>query len=116
MYACLNSKSNNYAGVKMITSGWDSPAGLIKSELTQLEYEGYVVPESVKEKVGNLDPIRDAFDEGKISRLYEMIENLPRNPKFKYVQPNDLEGIRAVRPDGPRKLKMNLSESELLDR
>ncbi len=100
----------------MIASGWDSPFKLLEYELTQLEYEGYVVPERAKEELAALHPDCDAFDEAKLSKVASLLERLPKSPDFHYVQPNDLEGIRKLRPKGPRKLKMKFGEDELLDR
>lgn len=36
--------------------------------------------------------------------MYKLLDKLPRDPKFAYVQPNGLEVTRRERPDGPRQL------------
>jgi len=97
-------------------AGWDLPIRLLKNEIIQREYEGHPVPEDLKRRIEQLDDRRDAFSEQKISALRRELENLPRDPGFKYVQPDDLDEIRQERPPGPRRLDLNLTESELLDR
>lgn len=100
----------------MLVSGYDSPLELLKYELVQLEYEGWLLPEGVREALAQLSSPRDSFNEAAISKIHSMLENLQRNPDFHYVQPNDLEGIRRERPKGPGKLKMKMDDEELLDR
>jgi ADP-ribosylglycohydrolase len=100
----------------MIITGWDTGVKLLKSEIEQTEYEGFIVPQELKEEINSLNETYDANNEVKISELTEKLKNLPKDPNFKYVQPNDLEGIKKERPDGPRQLKMNYSDAELLDR
>jgi len=100
----------------MLVCGWHTPIGLLSDELTQLEYEGFLVPDDAKKTMAALDPKTDGFDEPAIAKIHKMLEKLPRNPDFHYVQPNDLDGIRKERPDGPRRLNLNRTEAQLLDR
>ncbi len=100
----------------MIITGWDSGVKLLKSEIAQTEYEGFIVPQELKEEINSLSDTYDANNEVEINRLTEKLKNLPKDPNFKYAQPNDLEGIRKERPDGPRQLKMAFSDAELLDK
>ena len=100
----------------MIVTGWDSGVNLLRNEIGQAEYEGFIVPNELKEEIYSLHSIFDANNEAKISELTEKLKNLPKDPTFKYIQPNDLEGIKKERPDGPRQLEMNHSDSQLLDR
>lgn len=97
-------------------AGWDSPLNLLKAEIMQKEYEGYPVRADIKARIKSLDSKEDAFNQEKISELWKALSELPLDPDFKYIQPNDLDEIRKLRPDGPRKLKMDLSDEELLDR
>jgi ADP-ribosylglycohydrolase len=99
-----------------IVSGWENPLSLLKAELIQLNYEGYIIPESTIERTFSLHPVYDAFSEIKLREIYESLENLPKSPDFKYVQPNDLESIKKERPDGPRQMNLKLSDKALLDR
>lgn len=100
----------------MLTTGYFDALRLLKDEVVQTEYEGYIVPDSIKERIAELHPETDVFNEPAIDELFEEIRKLPKDPFFKYIQPNNLEDIRKQRPDGPRRLNMNLSEKELFDR
>ena len=86
----------------MIITGWDSGVKLLKSEIEQVEYEGFVVPQELKEEINSLHDVYDANYELKINELTEKLRNLSKDPNFKYVQPNDLEGIKKERPAGRR--------------
>ena len=88
----------------MIFTGWTNPLGLLRLELIQRDYEGHPVPEDLKEQVAALDSEKDAMNFEAVDTLYNALDKLPRGPNFAYVQPNDLEGIRKERPDGPRQL------------
>ena len=57
-----------------------------------------------------VDEIAQLFD--KINAKLQALEP----PQDTYYEPNSLEEIRNVRPDGPRKLDYNLSEEELYDK
>ena len=100
----------------MLITGYNNPLDLLKSELTQLDYEGYAIPEKANEAVKALDPEKDAFDEAKISKIAGMLGKLVKRADFNYVQPDDLEAIKRERPAGPRALKDSFDDSDLLDR
>lgn len=100
----------------MLCSAYVSLIRNLRDELNALDYEGYVVPESLLEQVMELHPESEVFNEDRIAYLFAKLRDLPRHPDFGYVQPNDLEAIRKSRPDGPRRLDVTLSESDLLDR
>jgi ADP-ribosylglycohydrolase len=97
-------------------AGWDTPLNLLKAEIDQLEYEGYSVPESIRERIEKLHSARDAFNDQKIPDISAELSTLTRDPVFRYVQPNELDEIRKERSEGPRQLPLNLSDDELLDR
>ncbi len=99
----------------MIFTGWEGPLTLLQLEVTQREYEGHPVPDDLKQQIAALDDEKDAFNFDAVDVLYQELDKLPVDPKFTYVQPNDLEGIRKERPDGPRQLG-SVPEAELLDR
>ena len=99
----------------MIFTGWTNPLALLRLELIQRDYEGHPVPEDLKEQVAALDGEKDAMNFEAVDVLYTSLDELPKDPNFGYVQPNDLEGIRKERPDGPRHLG-GLAESDLLDK
>ncbi|MCP4757785.1 MAG: ADP-ribosylglycohydrolase family protein [Proteobacteria bacterium] len=97
-------------------AGWDTPLNLLKAEIVQREYEGYSVPESLREQIGQLHGTWDAFNEPAIKALNAELLNLKKDSSFNYVQPNELEDIRHERPDGPRRLAHELNDDDLLDR
>ena len=98
----------------MIFTGWDTPLSALKTELVQKEYEGFLVPDTIKNQVSALDCEKDAMNFTVIDGIWTALDKLPLNPKFPNVQPNDLETIRANRPKGVRQLDMP-AESDLLD-
>lgn len=100
----------------MLTTGYFDALRLLRDEVIQSEYEGYIVSDSIKERIAELHPDADISSETAMEGLFEEMRRLPKDPSFKYVQPNNLEDIRKERPDGPRKMKMKLSEKELSDR
>jgi len=100
----------------MLFAGWDNPINLLKAEMIQLEYEGYQIPEDIREQVEKLNYEQDAFDELKVQNLASELSELSKEPNFKYVQPNELAEIRKERPDGPRQLPIDLGDNDLLDR
>ena len=95
---------------------WDTPFRLLQAEIVQREYEGYPVPEAIKEQVNALRDAKDFDNETKIAELNLALLELAPDPDFGFEQPDDLEDIRQLRPEGPRKLTMKLDESELLDK
>ena len=97
-------------------AGWDTPLRLLQNEIIQREYEGYPVPDGIRERVDRLHHTWDAFNEKKILEIDQALQNLPLDPNFDYVQPNDLRAIRRERPDGPRRLPLKSGDQELLDR
>ena len=99
----------------MIFTGWDTPLALLQLELIQRDYEGHRVPKDLKEQVAALDDKRDAMNFEATNTLYGALDELPEDPAFPYVQPNDLDGIRRERPAGPRQLG-TVADADLLDR
>jgi ADP-ribosylglycohydrolase len=90
---------------------WDGLPRLVALELEQRIYEGAIVPPELRTAVHAV-----AGDDRKAGALLARLADLPADPDFPYGQPNDLDGIRAGRPDGPRRLPMSLSDSQLFDR
>jgi ADP-ribosylglycohydrolase len=99
----------------MIFTGWTTPLELLNAELIQREYEGYPVSDGIRGKVAELDPQQDAMNFAAVDPIFDELASLSKSSDFNYSQPNDLEGIRLERPDGPRQLG-SVSESEILDR
>jgi ADP-ribosylglycohydrolase len=100
----------------MIFTGWDNLRDAVTLELEQRAYEGALVPEGLREQVAALVPGDDDMNLEKIEPLFDALAALGLDPDYPYLQPNDLAGIRRERPDGPRRLSVDLSSDELLDR
>ena len=99
----------------MIFTGYESPLQLLQRELVQRVYEGYVIPTSLSDRVASLDDKKDAMNFASVDQLFGELKHLPKDPRFHYVQPNDLDGIRKQRPEGPRQIS-GLREADLLDK
>ena len=69
----------------MIFTGWDTPLSVLKTELVQKEYEGFLVPDTIKNKVSALDCENDAMNFTVIDDIWTALDKLPANPKFPYV-------------------------------
>lgn len=95
-----------------LASGWTHPLALLQDELVQLAYEGWIIPERLRERVAMLHPVQDAYNRLPCKRCTGNW-NLDRDPAFDFVQPNELDAIRRERPDGPRQLPLKLTEEEL---
>jgi len=84
----------------------------IKQELTQRREEGC-----------NVDALEPQIDqaladgaEDNIIRLYDTLVALEVEADFPYAEPSTLEEIKALRPDGPRRIDANFSDEALMDR
>lgn len=78
----------------MLVTGWDTPLKQLTLEIEQLEFEGYLVPQNVKETLAQLDPNVHAYDESKLFPIKNMLQNLQRAPDFPYVQPDHWDEIQ----------------------
>ncbi|MBU5443932.1 ADP-ribosylglycohydrolase family protein [Paenibacillus sp. MSJ-34] len=91
-------------------AGWDSLYALVREEIKQREEEG-------ADTSGFAEKLQaSGQDEMKLMSIYEELRDLPVSPDFPYSEPNDLQAIRAARPEGPRKLLLNASEEQLRDK
>ncbi|MES2202262.1 MAG: ADP-ribosylglycohydrolase family protein [candidate division FCPU426 bacterium] len=95
---------------------WDSPLNLLREEMVQMTDEGALLPAGLWAEVDALATAKRPWDEDKIWPLYEEVARLPVDLRLLAAEPSELGEIRALRPEGPRRLKMDLSEAELLDR
>ncbi len=89
---------------------WTGLSGLIRMEIIQRREEGC--------NVDGFDELRVACgeEEGKLMKLYEELSRLAPSPDFPYDEPSELEAIRRLRPDGPRRLEASYSEEQWRDR
>jgi ADP-ribosylglycohydrolase len=87
----------------------------LREELTALAEEGFEISEPAArlEQVRALDTEHARQIRGEIAR---MLKGLPQRSDFLYEEPSDLAGIRAARPDGPRKLRGKHGKRLLADR
>lgn len=99
----------------MMIAGWENPLALLRQELIQLEEEGYAVPESIREQCAAFDPETDAYSE-RIAAIYPQLEHLSVRSDWAYEEPDELDEIRRLRPSGPRRFALSLSEQELRER
>jgi ADP-ribosylglycohydrolase len=95
---------------------WNTPYTLLREELRQRTDEGTGVPEVLRVRIDALDPVRDAWNETAVWGLYDELDALPPNAELIRHEPNELDEIRSLRPDGPRTLNWTPTETELLDR
>lgn len=100
----------------MLIAGYTSARELLREEIAELEYEGFVIPERVREAFAMLHPEADACNESAIRKIYRLLDGASRRPDWEWVEPDDLEAIRRERPSGPRRFETAFSDEELLDR
>ncbi|MGF1482973.1 MAG: ADP-ribosylglycohydrolase family protein [Opitutales bacterium] len=93
---------------------WTTPYHLLKEEFVQRADEGCDIPRELREDYAALDP--DQPDRAAVERLYDALIALPEDETLAANEPNHLEAIRALRPEGPRDLHWSPDESELFDR
>ena len=88
---------------------------IIRQELTQKREEGCDTA-SFEEPIQAALKKADGGDDSAIEALYESLVGLEPSTTFPYDEPSTLEAIRAQRPNGPRRLDVELTDDELLDR
>lgn len=87
---------------------------LIGAEFVQRREEGC--------DVSQLEPKIQAANEDESTQdqvfvdLYDELIELDPNPSFAYEEPSELDAIKALRPEGPRRMDLTLSEGTLRDR
>ena len=79
---------------------WMQPQFLVQIELAQRREEGCDVSAIEAE----VQAAGDGLSAAQAEHLYGQLEALTPRPDFPYHEPSDLEGIRAARPAGPRRL------------
>ncbi len=97
-------------------AGWTNPLELLKEELTQRKDEGCVIPDALLAQIEALDAEGDRWDYEKIDPLYNAVMAVVEDVSLAEREPNDLEAIQALRPEGPRDLEWAPTEEEALDK
>ncbi len=97
-------------------AGWSNEKGLLAQEITQRRDEGCIVPAWIVDAADALHPEREAWCEEKSAPLWEALRRLDPDAALAAAEPDGLAAIRALRPDGPRDLKWNPGDAELVDR
>ncbi|TLS51054.1 ADP-ribosylglycohydrolase family protein [Paenibacillus antri] len=85
-------------------------AALLKDELIQRRQEGCDV-EGFSARIEAAGE-----DDRELMDVYEALTALPIQEGFEFREPNDLEAIRAERPDGPRLLPRSMTEAQWRDK
>lgn len=94
-------------------AGWDTVRNLVREEFIQAKQEG--------RDAAKVEALRPAFeaagdDEAALEALHAQLLAVPMRADFPFNEPDDLAGIRALRPQAPRRLPVKLSDDNLLDR
>lgn len=99
----------------MMTGGWANAHELLQFELTQLEQEGFEVPPAARERLDALTP--ETIAQADVDVIESMLTALPVRANFTYDEPNELDAIRALRPERKqRAFALDLDQDALLDR
>lgn len=97
-------------------AGWSPEAELLRGEMQQCRDEGCEIPPKLEAAVLALQTEEDRWNVEKARPLWDALAVLPRDAALAAAEPNALEAIRALCPDGPRDLRWKPDPSELLDR
>lgn len=99
----------------MLISGWEAPLGVLYAELQQLEEEGFEIPEELRRKCARLKNPEDLWSPA-LESIREELNHLTLRAGWSYEEPDELDEIRRLRPEGPRRLALHCSDRELLER
>ena len=87
---------------------------IIRTEVIQRREEGCDVADiQPRVEVALAD---EASDDAIFEALYDELDALEPDPVFPYTEPSELEAVRALRPDGPRRIEVNLTDDEMRNR
>ena len=84
----------------------------IRGEITQRQEEGC----DLGDLETRVEAALKADDKEERVRLYNELDTLEPADSFGYDEPSTLEEIKALRPDGPRRMEISISDEELYDR
>ncbi len=94
---------------------WAHPLNLLREEVLQIRDEGTKVPPALLERINTL-PAEEAWNEALIGPLFADLAALPRDTALAAREPNGLDEIRRLRPQGPRVLPWEEDEARKRDR
>ena len=94
---------------------WNEFADLLGPEIAQRRAEGCDVAAFEERVKGAREKKPDLSIAEQVSILDELEDPAPE-ASFPYEEPSTLEEIRALRPEGPRRMTLNLTDDQLLDR
>jgi len=88
---------------------------LIRDEIVQRREERCNV-EAIEERVERALRRSDGLRGVELYAILCELESLQPAESFPYVEPSTLDEIRAERPDGPRRMELNVTDAQMLDR
>jgi len=95
--------------------GVKSMQDLLGSEIVQRREEGCWV-DAIEERFRQLAAGDSPDKLRQFEKLYSQLDRKKPRKSLAAKEPSDLEGIRALRPDGPRRIPLQMSDEELHDR
>ena len=97
-----------------IMAGWDSAVQMLKTEAIQSREEGRD-PEAVAElesRIAGIEP----KDHEQLEDLWQQFQQIPQRSDFPFVEPNDLDAIRAERSGESRDFPLGYGDEVMFDR
>jgi ADP-ribosylglycohydrolase len=94
-------------------AGWEPGAGMIAVEKKQLVEEGRD-PQWIEKTLGGID-LQQA-DNSMLAELWQKLQEAPMRSDFAFVEPSDLESIRAERSNAERAWTISYDDNELYQR
>ena len=94
---------------------WLTNTEYLDVEVRQAREEGKDVTPFM-ERIEAVKSLHQLDREVMAAKLVDEIAHFPVGTDFPYSEPSDLEGIRAERPEGPRRLEARLSDEQLYDK
>jgi len=93
----------------------DELVNYIRQEIVQRREEGCDVA-AIEERVEHTLGSGDGLQGEELDAILAEVESLQPPESFPYKEPSTLDEIRAERPDGPRRMEVNLTDARILDR
>lgn len=87
---------------------------LLRPELAQRREEGCDISRIESRALAAIGD--ESAEDHVFVALYDELIALQPDPSFPYEEPSELDAIKALRPAGPRRMELNISEQTLRDR